>query len=383
VKLSARLAAAAVVLSAAGLILVKSKPDVLTPDANAKTESRDQSNRAKVDLVFAVDTTGSMGGLIEGAKQKIWDIARKAQEGQPGPEVRVGIVAYRDKGDAYVTQVLDLTSDMDEVYARLTELRANGGGDGPEHVLKGLHDAIDAEHWSSDPRAIKLVYLVGDAPPHFDYDDGITLAGVMRDARERGVSISTIRCGSDGETLRVWTDIAQRSGGEVASIAQNGGVVAFSTPYDAELARLNAELARTEVHWGTAAERKTADETLSRNLAAPAAAQADRAAFYAANAAAHTGPTKQDLVAGGGKDLAALDPSLLPSDLRAMSTEERTRFVEQKRKDREGILSQIRETQARRDTFMRTSAPKPAATAFDSKVFDSLKKAGAAKGVAF
>ena len=70
-------------------------------------------------------------------------MARRAQQGQPAPELRIGLVAYRDMGDAYVTRVVGLSRDMDAVYAALTELRAEGGGDAPEHVLKGLHDAID------------------------------------------------------------------------------------------------------------------------------------------------------------------------------------------------------------------------------------------------
>ena len=110
------------------------------------------SQRPRVDLVFTLDTTGSMGGMIEGAKAKIWEIARHAQEGKPAPDLRVGLVAYRDVGDAYVTKLLPLTSDLDKVYATLTEFRAEGGGDTPEHVLKGLHDAVEEMAWADDPR---------------------------------------------------------------------------------------------------------------------------------------------------------------------------------------------------------------------------------------
>src|SRR2546423_5398523 len=75
--------------------------------------------KPQVEVVFCLDTTGSMGGLIEGAKQKVWAICNQVVSGKPPPEVKVGLVAYRDKGDAYVTQVLDLTDDLDAVHARL------------------------------------------------------------------------------------------------------------------------------------------------------------------------------------------------------------------------------------------------------------------------
>ena len=74
------------------------------------------SKRPRVEVAFVLDTTGSMGGLIEGAKRRIWSVARRIGEGQPRPDLRIALVAYRDKGDLYVTQVHDFTSDMDAVW---------------------------------------------------------------------------------------------------------------------------------------------------------------------------------------------------------------------------------------------------------------------------
>jgi hypothetical protein len=337
-----------------------------------------------VDIVFAIDTTGSMSGLIAGAKQKIWEIARKAQEGDPAPQLRVGLVAYRDVGDTYVTQVLDLTRDLDAVYARLAEFRADGGGDTPEHVLKGLHDAVDGVHWSDDPGAVKLVYLVGDAPPHLDYRDGLTLDGVLSDATRRGIRISAIRCGGDPATLEAWTTIAQRTDGEVSTIAQTGGVAAVTTPFDAELARLNAALAATEVRYGSAEERRVAADVVATNLAAPAEAQADRATFYASAMKSKAGPMKKDLAAApSASPLPAVATSDLPDEMQRMSEDERTRFVERKRAERAAVLAAVSETSAKREAYLKKQAPAPSATSFDTKVYDSLKKAGAKKGIAF
>ena len=59
-----------------------------------------------IELVFVIDTTGSMGGLIDGAKQKIWGIVNEVMKSPSKPAVRMGLVAYRDHGDAYITQIL-------------------------------------------------------------------------------------------------------------------------------------------------------------------------------------------------------------------------------------------------------------------------------------
>jgi uncharacterized protein YegL len=381
-KRSACVAVGAVVLSVAGLMLWRSKD--LEPGASqAQSQEQSSGDRPRVDIVFALDTTSSMTGLIDGAKAKIWEIARRAQEGKPAPEVRIGLVAYRDRGDEYVTKVLDLTSDLDTVYAKLTELVAAGGGDGPEHVIKGLHDAVDEVHWSRDPRAVKLVYLVGDAPPHEDYDDGLTMAGVLNDARQRGVRVSAIRCGGDTTTLTAWTAIARATDGEVSSIEQGGGVVAaVATPYDAELARLNMELAKTELRWGSSAERSAAAKVVETNMAAPPAAQAERAGFYAANAAGGGGATKQDLTASKPSAAAAVATADLPEEMQAMSVDERAKFVEQKRAQREAVLEKIKDANGKRVAALK-AAPKPADTSFDAKVMDSLKKAGADKGLVY
>src|SRR5215210_5516836 len=121
-------------------------------------------------LVFVLDTTGSMGGLIDGAKQRIWGIVNEVMQTPAKPNVRVGLVAYRDNGDQYVTQVLPLTNDLDKVYTTLMEYRADGGGDGPENVRRGLADGVRKAGWSkSGATTAQIVFLVGDAPPHDDY----------------------------------------------------------------------------------------------------------------------------------------------------------------------------------------------------------------------
>ena len=97
-------------------------------------KSAPPSNRKTLELVFAIDTTGSMGGLIEGAKQRVWGIVNEVMQTECKPHVRVGLVAYRDRGDQYVTQVTPLTEDLDAIYSKLMDFRAEGGGDTPENV---------------------------------------------------------------------------------------------------------------------------------------------------------------------------------------------------------------------------------------------------------
>src|SRR6476620_8418201 len=127
------------------------------------------NNDRTLEMVFVLDTTGSMGGLIDGAKQRIWGIVNDVMQSSSHPSVKIGLVAYRDRGDEYVTEVLPLTEDLDKVYMTLVNYNAAGGGDTEENVRRALADALAKSGWSSGgPNVSRIIFLVGDAPPHTD-----------------------------------------------------------------------------------------------------------------------------------------------------------------------------------------------------------------------
>src|SRR5512137_2003830 len=76
-------------------------------------DRRAAAEKPKIEVCFVLDSTGSMSGLIEGAKQKIWSIANEMISAKPTPEIRLGLVGYRDRGDEYVIRKFDLSDDID------------------------------------------------------------------------------------------------------------------------------------------------------------------------------------------------------------------------------------------------------------------------------
>ncbi len=149
--------------------------------------------RADLDLVFLLDTTGSMTSEIQEAKERVKQIASALRSTRPQETLRLGVVAYRDRGDAYLTLVQPLSTDIDEVFGFLVGLSAGGGGDTPEDVLAGLHAAL-ALDWSQG--AERQVFLIGDAPPHLDYTDGPQLDALLARARASEIVIHAIGCRS-------------------------------------------------------------------------------------------------------------------------------------------------------------------------------------------
>ena len=136
---------AVVVAAAAGMLLAAMVPHGIWAAAAGFSAAK-----PRVEVAFVLDSTGSMGGLIEGAKQKIWSIANSIIAQKPTPEVRIGLVTYRDRGDEYVTEKFDLTGDIDTVFKNLQSFTADGGGDDPESVNEALHVAVTGLNWGAD-----------------------------------------------------------------------------------------------------------------------------------------------------------------------------------------------------------------------------------------
>ncbi len=352
----------------------------LIPDP-PRTPTPPPQSRPQVDVVFVLDTTGSMSSLLDGAKKKIWEIARFIAQGQPAPDLRIGLVAYRDIGDEYVTKFFDLTDDLDGVYQNLSALSAAGGGDTPEHVAKAMHEAVYRATWSPRKNALKLIYLVGDAPPHTDYTDGFNYHAIAQQAKERGIRINTVRCGRDEDTRLAWAEIAGRTGGEYASIDQSGGMVDVNTPFDDQLAQLNRALTDTAIPYGSVERRSELRAKNAKALEAPKEAQAARASVFGLlgkggrSAAVSAGDLLDDVAT---KKVAyeSLAPAALPEPMQAMSPEDRGRYIETKKKERQDVLRQIDELNSKRDAYLK-SKPAAPATSFDGKVRESLKKQAA------
>ena len=225
-----------------------------------------------------LDTTGSMGPLIEGAKRKIWSIATTIVDTNPDAEIRMGLVAYRDIGDEYVTKTFNLTTDIQDLYANLLELKARGGGDWPESVNEALHVGVTKLSWTQGPEVRRIMFLVGDAPPHMDYAQDTKYPEVMRMARERGITVNAVQAGGARDTERVWREIAQmrrrRATSRSRRTAARSSII--ETPYDIEIIELQGRINGTVIPYGpraAALQRRAEDRARSPRLRPPVASE--------------------------------------------------------------------------------------------------------------
>lgn len=308
--------------------------------------------RPRMEVVFVLDTTGSMSGMIAGAKQKIWAIANKLKSAQPTPDIRFGLVGYRDRGDAYVTKVFGLTDNIDEVYTHLYAFEAQGGGDEPESVNEALYQAVTNLQWSTDQEVLRVIFLVGDARPHMDYPDDVKYPATCRIAAERGILINTLQCGHLSGTEEVWREIAARTNGTYGAILQDGGTIKIDTPYDQEITRLNLQLDATIILYGSKTEQANAAANSTRLATLAFEAMADRSSYLAKSESGAVLSGRGDLVAdlmNGRVSAESLDEKKLSPELQAMKPTARQELIEQKLAERRQLQAELAAVVAKRD----------------------------------
>jgi len=370
---------------------------ILAPLA-AKDEEKKKGKKPKketIEVCFVLDTTGSMGGLIEGAKQKIWAIANEILASEPTPNLRIGLIGYRDRKEAYVTQVHDLSDDIDDIYAKLMKFQAEGGGDTPESVNQALHEAVTKIKWNKSKKVLKLIFLVGDAPPHMDYQDDVKYPEICKMAAKKNLILNTVQCGNMSSTTPIWKEIAKLAEGDYVAIAQSGGVAAISTPVDAEIAKLNRELGVTVVAYGRAEVRDVVGEKLKLATEAKDEVAADRlsvlslkskssASLYSSAPAPAAGAYIDgdgDLVAGlasGKYDYDEIEEEKLSDELKKMDPEKRTAHLKEQVAKRAELQKKLDELLAKRRDFVTAEKARLAkegkGDGFDKKVSEIISK---------
>jgi len=165
-----------------------------------------------LDVAFIIDATGSMSDEIRRIQETLVAVTSQLRASRP-VDLRYGAVAYRDRGDAFVTKTHAFTNDVAEFESALRGLRAAGGGDTPESLNQALATAVGGLSWRSGAAAV--AFLVADAPPHMDYQESVTYAHASVVALSRGIRIHTVAAsGLDEMGTLVFRQIAQMTRGK-------------------------------------------------------------------------------------------------------------------------------------------------------------------------
>ena len=180
----------------------------------------------QLDLLFMIDTTGSMGDELRYLQAELRDVIRRVAESGGAYAINLSVNFYRDNGDEYVVRSFAFTGDIDKAIAQINEQQSSGGGDYAEAVHLALEDVVNNHQWRED--AVKLCFMVLDAPPHKEHE----IAGIdermqktVLSMAETGIRfIPLASSGVDTETeflLRSW---AVMTGGTYTFLTNHSGI---------------------------------------------------------------------------------------------------------------------------------------------------------------
>lgn len=342
-----------------------------------------------IDLVLCLDVSGSMNGLIDSAKVKLWDIVNELARLKPTPNLRVALYSYGHTtypaANGWVRKEVDLTADLDDVYKALNGLTINGGN---EYVARVSKAALGEQKWSTDPGALKLIFVAGNEPVNQDKE--VTLDAVADLAKKNGVIVNTIYCGAGGSPeAKGWEAFAGLCGGRYMNIDMNRAVrqVTIKTEFDDDILKLGEKLNGTYVAYGRdgkkGAENQIAQDKNAFN--APAAKGPGGGFGGGGGVAIARAQTKAtdlyrnsqwdlvDRMKDKDFDLAKIKDEDLPDELKKLKPEERLDYLKKKQAERADLQKQILDLSAKRQKVLDAESAKQPRTDAEKALDDAVK----------
>ena len=342
----------------------------------------------RIQLAVLLDTSGSMDGLIDQARSRIWKIVNElalARRQGHVPRLQVALYEYGQSSipaaQGYLRRIVPLSADLDRVSEELFRLRTNGGD---EYCGQVIQEAVRGLEWSPDGNDLKLIVIAGNEP--FS-QGGVDFRAACRAAARGGIVVNTIFCGPrEGGVRTGWKEGADLADCQYAAIDADNAPPPTSAPQDAEIARLGREINATYIAYG----RQGTSGKL-RQEAQDANAAAVGGAFMAERAAAKAAPvydsSSWDLVDAEKKGLVRLEDMAedeLPREMQGMSAAQRRQYVASMQKKREEMRKKVSALNAERERFLREQQKSQAAGGgLDDAVIRALRRQAERKGYAF
>ncbi|MBK8980200.1 MAG: VWA domain-containing protein [Planctomycetes bacterium] len=359
----------------------------LAPLATAQAPDPTAAPRP-VDLAICLDTSGSMSGLIDAARQNVWAIVNDLALMTPAPKLRVALLTFGNDGHdparGWVLVDAPLTDDLDLISQRLFALTTNGG---TELVGRVVHTAALELDWSQDPGALRILVVAGNESA--DQDQEVSFRDACAEAIGRDVLVNSIYCGNPADELApLWREVATRADGAFAAIDQQTGTIVIETPLDGRLAELGTALNATYVPYGSgwleAQSNQVAQDANAARVNQAAAAQ--RAVCKATLNYCNSSWDLVDALRTDKVKLEDVDRQQLPEELRALTIDELRAHVAAKADERERIQAQISELRVQRERLVAAEMERRALDgggSFEFAVRRAVRAQAEAKGFAF
>ena len=351
------------------------------PDFERDENGELDKGKPMIQIALLLDTSGSMSGLIDQAKERLWGIVNEFLEAKRDGEDPIFQVALYEYGkstlkpkDAWVRQIVPLTVDLDKVSEELFALNTKGG---EEYCGWVVGQSLRELGWSENEKDLRVIFVAGNEP----FTQGpIDANAVCAEAVRKGIVVNTIHCGGhDQGVAGGWKAGADAGGGAYVSIDHNQVLAHIDAPQDKELKALNDEINGTYVAFG-----KFGEEGKNRQLAQDSNALASNVTAFYGRASAKSGKyysnASWDLVDWSkeeGNDIATLKEEDLPEELKKLDAEDRKKFVSDMASKRSELQSRIKTLSSERAKYVAEERKKLVAAggakALDDAVIENLK----------
>lgn len=241
-----------------------------------------------------------------------------------------------------------------------------------------------------EPKAYKVVFLIGDASPHMAYQDDVKYHATIAAAGQKGIVVNAIQCGASVPTAQEWQKIAKLGKGRYFQVEQEGSAVAIATPFDEKLAELSKELDDTRLYYGNAEEKDKRQQKMGAadklHKASSVESRARRAAFNASQSGEANFLGKGELVAdlaSGRVHLESIAQEQLPDPMQAMAPEEQKALITETSKRRNELQREIKEMAQIRSDFLKKKVAEQggAKDSLDRKVHSAIGEQAGKQGL--
>jgi von Willebrand factor type A domain-containing protein len=357
--------------------LVQNVPVVAVPPLKSRV----------IDLAICLDTSGSMDGLIDSAKQRLWSIVNDLALADPAPELRVALLTFGNDGhdaeNGWVRVDSELTGDLDLISQQLFALQTNGG---TELVGRVVSVATGKLNWSQDPNALKLAVVAGNESA--DQDAVVSFRDACAAAIKNGIMVNSIYCGNPADAeAPLWKEVSLRADGHFATIDHQNGTLAIDTPFDQQLVALTGSVNPTYLPFGENGASSWANQTLQdtnaiglNNDAAANRAMCKNGALYVC------GWDLVDASKQEGFDLASIEVEELPEVMRTMTLEERQAHIDANAAKRAEIQAEIAEVGQQREAWLTQQMKRLAldeSNSFDHQLRNAIRSQVSQQGFQF
>ncbi|WP_275316534.1 vWA domain-containing protein [Tenacibaculum bernardetii] len=330
-------------------------------------------------VALLLDTSSSMDGLINQAKAQLWEIINELSHAKCEgitPILEIALYEYGNSklssSEGYIRQVLQFTSDLDDISEHLFSLTTNGGS---EFCGQVIQTSLNELEWGNNKRDLKMIFIAGNEPftqGKLNYKDAIT------SAKENDITVNTIFCGDYNQGVSgMWQDGAVYGGGDYMTINHTKNIVHIVTPYDNDIIILNKRLNKTYIHYGSAGYSKYTNqakqdanaETLDEVVVVKRAVSKSSKLYNNA---------EWDLVDASEEkemDYSKLKKKQLPKNLQEKSAKEIKNYVDSKRKERNDIQQEIQLLDKKRKQYVaKKQREKNTKNELESVMIKAIKK---------